>query len=134
MKLSRLLCTTLVLAALTPATRAQMVEFPLELIEYIDDVKVVTFVPPSALASAPTWDPMREPVPLSLQQALDRVRGRLGADDYRLSSVELKPIPGHHGHWHYLVRLKARDGRPRYFSVLLDGRLLPATHEPESYK
>ncbi len=120
--------------AVTPMAQAQMIEFPLELIEYIDDVKVVTFVPPSALASIPTWDPMRQPVPLSLQQALDRVRSRVGDEDFRLTAIELKPIPGHQGHWHYLVRLRAPDRRPRYFSVLFDGRLLPATREPESYK
>ncbi|BAN69835.1 hypothetical protein [endosymbiont of unidentified scaly snail isolate Monju] len=132
MKLPRLLFPLLL--ATTPLAQAQMVEFPLELIEYIDDVKVVTFVPPSALASAPTWDPMHQAVPFSLQQALDRVRTRLGNGDYQLTAIELKPIAGHRGHWHYLVRLRAPDGRPRYFSVLLDGRLLPATREPESYK
>ncbi len=120
--------------AIMPVAQAQRVEFPLELIEYIDDVKVVSFVPPSALASVPTWDPSRQPVPLSLQQALDRVRSHLGDEDFRLTAIELKPIPGHRGHWHYLVRLRGPDRRPRYFSVLLDGRLLPATREPEPYK
>lgn len=130
MKLPRLLLPLLL--ATTPL--AQTMEFPLELIEYIDDVKVVTFMPPSALASAPTWDPMRQAVPLSLQQALDQVRTHLKNDGHQLTTIELKPIAGHRGHWHYLVRLRAPDGRPRYFSVLLDGRLLPATHEPEPYE
>ncbi len=130
MKLPRLLLPLLL--ATTPL--AQTMEFPLELIEYIDDVKVVTFMPPSALASAPTWDPMRQAVPLSLQQALDQVRTHLENDGHQLTTIELKPVAGHRGHWHYLVRLRAPDGRPRYFSVLLDGRLLPATHEPEPYE
>ena len=131
---ARRLLIVLALSA-APALQAQPVEFPLELIEYLDDVKVVAFVRPSALEKAPTWDPVAEPLPLGIPQALQAVRAFVGPDSgYRLRSIELKPIPSHPGHWHYLVRTTDPHGKPRYFAVLLDGTLIPATVEPESYK
>ena len=130
----RLLLIILTLGA-TPVLQARSVEFPLELIEYLDDVRVVAFVRPSALEQAPTWDPVAEPLPLGIPQALQAVRAFVGPDSgYRLQSIELKPIPSHRGHWHYLVRTTDPHGKPRYFAVLLDGTLTPATVEPESYK
>jgi len=123
------------------ATQARAVSFPLEVIEYIDDTKVVAFVSQNDIDAASTWEPMHSATPLTLGDALAAVKQALGAygvdpDAIQLASIELKEFPHQPGHWHYLVRLKKDHAKPhpRFFVVLMSGKAIAATLEPQGYK
>jgi hypothetical protein len=127
--------------ALLLATQARAVSFPLEVIEYIDDTKVVAFVSQNDIDAASTWDPMQSAAPLTVNGALAAVKEALGAydvdtDAIRLASIELKEFPHQPGHWHYLVRLRNDQGKPhpRFYVVLMSGKAIAATLEPQAYK
>lgn len=129
------------LTALLLSTQAGAIEFPLEVIESIDDTRVAAFISQEDIDAAGTWEPLRTPPPMTLAQALDAVLATLtdhgvAAESVRLASVELKEFPHQPGHWHYLVRLKKTSGKPhpRFYVVLMSGRVIPAAMEPEAYK
>lgn len=116
-------------------------ETPVEIIEYIDDVKVIAYLNKSEIAKSPQWIPFESPPPLSIQDALQAVRLYLESDadftDARLVSIELKRIPHYEQHWHYLAKVRYRVGdkiEPHFFAILMDGKLVSAIKEPESIK
>jgi hypothetical protein len=54
-----------------------------------------------------------------------------------LTGIELKKIPRHEKHWHYLVKTKSEVDdivESHYFIVLMDGKVIAAIKEPESIK
>ncbi len=130
------------LLLLWAALPAGAYQFPVEISEYIDDVKVDVFIDPADLAGQKPWRPLRSPLPLTLDQALaaiaNGVKQDRRIDKAGLVGVELKPIPRHPGLWHYLVKMKALmsngQQRPLYFIVLMNGKVIPAIREPESIK
>ncbi len=129
------------LAALLISAQAGAIEFPLEVIESIDNTRVVAFISQKDIDAAGTWEPLRSPPPVALAQALDAVLAALSqhgvaAESIRLASAELKEFPHQPGHWHYLVRLKKTSGKPhpRFYVVLMNGKVIPAAMEPEAYK
>ncbi len=117
-------------------------QFPLEISEYIDDVKVDAFINPQALANQPAWKPFQQPLPLKLDQVLAAIADGMKKDPRieraRLVGVELKPLPGRPGQWHYLVKMKGQmaDGshKPLFFVVLFNGNVIAAIPEPEAIK
>jgi len=131
----------LIAAVLLLSAQARAIEFPLEVIEYIDDARVVAFVGQTDIDAASTWNPMQTTAPLTVDAALQAVRHALAAygidsGSVELTSIELKEFPNQPGHWHYLVRLK-RDGdkpHPRFYVVLMSGKAIPATLEPQALK
>ena len=137
MKYRHLLSGALLLAA----SQTQAIEFPLEVIEYIDDVKVVAFISQTDIDAASTWNPMQTGVPLGVDAALAAVKEALldfgvAADSIALTSIELREFPHQPGHWHYLVRLKQSAGKrhPGFYVVLMSGKVISATMEPQAYK
>lgn len=117
-------------------------QFPFEVTEYIDDVKIDAFINQEALAGQPEWKPFQKPLPLTLDQALAAIALGMKKDPRithaRLIGVELKPLPGRPGLWHYLVKMQTRTAegkrRPVFFIVLMNGRVIPAIPEPEAIK
>jgi len=87
------------------------------------------------------WIPLETEVPLNINGALKAVSDLADTDDsleiIALTSIELKQIPGHPKHWHYLIKMKTESNgeiQPHYFVVLLDGKVIPAVKEPETFK
>ena len=121
--------------------RAMAYENPIEIIEYIDDVKVVAYISKSDITEKLQWTPLESPVPLSIDDALRAVQNYIKSDkdiaDFKLSGIELKRIARYEMYWHYLVKLKYKsDGRmrPHFYVVLMDGKVISALREPESIK
>jgi len=117
------------------------IEFPIEIIEYFDDIKVVAFINESDIDKSLDWPSTDAALPLSISGALKAVRVYMSTDPTmeqgRLASIELKQIPHHENYWHYVVRMKTREnGRSKshYFIVLMNGKVIPALKEPESFK
>jgi hypothetical protein len=130
--------TLLPLVFLLSTARALAIEVPLEITEYIDDVKVIAYLHERDIDKEPQWTPFEGPPPLSIADALEAVHGYINADaefaDAALTGIELKPIPHHAMHWHYLVKVRFKlDGKPRphFFVVLMDGKVISAIKRPE---
>jgi len=115
-------------------------EFPIEITEYIDDVKVDAYISKSDIDQELIWTPFDGAPPLSIAAALQAIQGyaaNTDLADMTLTGIELKKIPRHEKHWHYLVKIKSEvDGivESHYFIVLMDGKVIPAIKEPESIK
>lgn len=117
------------------------VQFPIEITEYIDEVKVDAYINEADLNKTAKWTPFKSAPPLSVNDALAAIKRHIHADvnfaNTTLIGVELKPVPGHAAYWHYLIKLKTvADGKsqPHFFVVLMDGKVISALKEPESIK
>ncbi|RMG33195.1 MAG: hypothetical protein D6720_11915 [Gammaproteobacteria bacterium] len=131
----------LFIVSLLTCVQARALEFPLEVIEYIDNTRVVAFVSPRDIKAAGSWEPLHMPPPLTMEQALHQVwtalTGRgVPPEAIRLASIELKEFRQQPGRWHYLIRLKqtSNSRHPRFFVVLMNGKTVAAAREPQSYK
>jgi len=129
------------LMLLVSAARSLAYDFPVEITEYIDDVKVIAYLNESDVGNEPQWTPFEGPPALSISDALEAVRGHIESDtefsDLRLTGIELKPIPHHAKRWHYLVKVRFKHRgsmRPHFFIVLMDGKVISAIKRPDSIK
>jgi len=121
--------------------RALAYQFPIEVTEYIDDVKIVAYINQNDINEKSQWTPFESAPPLSIHEALQAVQKYLHSDadftNATLTGIELKQIPHHKNYWHYLVKIKFTRGdmpKPHFFVVLMDGKVISALKEPESIK
>lgn len=121
--------------------KIQAMEFPLEVIEYIDNSRVVAFINESDIDKTLPWTPFVGAPPLSLSDALGLIQqhttSRLKLKNATLSEIELRQIPQHKDYWHYLVKMQASvDDKMRayYFIVLMNGKIISGIREPQSIK
>ena len=119
----------------------QAFEFPIEIIEFIDNARVVASINESDIDKTSYWHPFEGAPPLTMTDALDAIHEYLAADpdlsNATLSGIELKQIPHHEKYWHYLVRMQSRaTDKPgfRYFIVLMNGKVIPGLREPQTVK
>ncbi|MCG6898364.1 MAG: hypothetical protein LJE60_14840 [Thiocapsa sp.] len=112
-------------------------EFPIALVEYVDDSRVVALVKQSDIDQGTGWVPGSESPPLSIEDAVAIVREATARDSRlaaaTLNEVVLKRIPHHTDHWHYVIKLQSGPSdHPHldFFVVLMNGRLIPAIREP----
>lgn len=132
---------TLALLLLLCAGQAFARTFPLEIIEYIDDTKVVAFVYEKDVQQSPAWKPADAPPPLDIADVLLKMRDYTTAHPLlagaSFEEAELKRIPHHPDHWHYLVVMKIPGiDRPEthFFVMLMNGKVIPALKEPAPLK
>jgi hypothetical protein len=131
----------LTLILLLFSCNAFAVKFPIEITEYIDEVKVDAFINEADLNSTAKWTPFDAAPALSVGAALEAIKQYLHTDKHftetSLSGIELKPVPGHDAYWHYLIKMNGiADGKSQahFFVVLMDGKVIAALAEPESIK
>jgi hypothetical protein len=129
------------LGLLLLSSRAMAIDFPIEVSEYIDDIKIDAYIREEDLNSSSPWSPFVSPPPLTIKQALSAIEEGEKADvDFSKTTVigiELKPVPRHKSYWHYLVKLRTiTDGEsePLYYIVLMNGKVIPAIREPDAIK
>ena len=127
----------LLLLLLLLSEKVMALEFPIQITEYIDDVKVNVNINKNDIKDELQWIPFEGPPPLSIFDTLDIVQAYLeSSTDFVTTSligIELKQIPHHELHWHYLVNLKCKTAdksQPCYFVVLMDRKVIPATILP----
>ena len=134
-----MLTRTLFALLLLCSSQSQALEYPVEIIEYIDNVRVVAFVKESDIDKSPQWDPGSAP-PLSIANAISAVQQHIAPapiSSDTLIGIELKKIPRHEHYWHYLIKNKQRSEDrlvSHYYVVLMNGKVIPALKEPEAYK
>ncbi len=116
--------------------------WPLEIIEHLDETKIVIYINESDIEQSPVWDPAQGAPAFGLAELLQRIerwdRETDGMAGARIEKIELKPILHHEkkGRWYYLVQLGRSQGRKHhhYLAVLMSGKAVAAIEEPASYK
>ncbi len=135
--------TSLALALLLAAValQARAYQLPVEIFEYADDVKIVAFIDKKDIDESQNWRAFESAPPLSVNDALAAVKRHINARQPEiggatLETIELRQIPQHPGHWHYMVKLKNGDPKHpyHYFVVLMNGKVVPAVHEIAAVK
>ncbi|HEB82587.1 MAG TPA: hypothetical protein ENJ11_06970 [Gammaproteobacteria bacterium] len=125
---------------LVVAANAQANRYKTEIIEYIDDVKVVAFISEDDIKNAKQWVPGKQAVPLEIASVIDIISKHAASiEGSKLSilEIELKEIPHHQDYWHYVVKARMEKGEQKnavFFVILMDGKLIPAMKEPEAIK
>ena len=115
-------------------------ESPIEIIEYIDNVKVVAFINKADIKKTSAWIPFKSKPPLTVEKALAKVKLFLSKNTLKsltMREIELKRVPHHNKYWHYLVKLSYKVNNQlqfHYFIVLMNGKVIAALKEPESIK
>lgn len=116
-------------------------EFPLEIIEYIDNSRVVAFINESDIDKSLPWTPFEGNPPLRLTDALGLIQKHATSDlnlkNATLNEIELRQIPQHKNYWHYLAKMQASSDdkmRTYYFIVLMNGKIISGIREPQSIK
>jgi len=117
---------------------AQAYQFPTEIIERFDDSRVVAFISEAQFKDAKPWNPVAEAPPLTVHQAIQAVikhyaneQGHTAA--IAIAEIEIRKTPSNDNLWHYIIKASAQ-GDDFYYFVLMNGNVVPAVVEPESYK
>lgn len=117
-------------------------QFPLIIIEPFDEAKVVIYVSEADIEKSPAWKPADGTPPLTIDKLIADIN-RHNANDPRMAkaiihAIELKPVLHHEkqDRWYYLVQMKTEGEKPhrRYLAVLMNGEIISAISEPESFK
>lgn len=132
----------LVLFSILFCATAQAVQFPTQLIEQFDDVKIVSFINESDINNSALWNPLETAPPLSISGAIDAVKKHSSEMAttpalFSITEIELRQIPHHKNLWHYLIKTKSdvnHTPKNAFYVALMDGTIIPAIAEPISYK
>ncbi len=132
----------LLLLTLAFSANAQSYQPSIEIIEQFDDVKLVAFIRESDLENYPQWNPVKEAPPLTINQAIQAVHDYHKKNNAELATetvneIELKKMTRHEKYWHYLIKIKINgsgDAKYQVYIVLMNGKVIPALTETESYK
>ncbi len=124
------------------SSKAMAIDFPVEISEYIDDNKIDVYLKRSDINDSSKWQPFSGATPLSMDDALTKVKAHLdtnsgNSDNTTLIGIELKRIPHHKDYWHYLVKVQTTIDSKRhshFYVVLMDGKVISAFKEPEAIK
>jgi hypothetical protein len=128
---------TLVIAIF--ATGAHASQNKTEIVEQFDNIRVVTFIESDDITNSPVWNPDIDPLPLSVDGAIQAIRdfSKQAPNIGSVKEIELRTIKDNPGHWHYLVKMAGKDANKqkcKVYAVLMDGKVIPAIIEPESIK
>ena len=115
-------------------------EFPVEIVEFIDGMRIVAFVDEHDIEAAPAWRPADGSPVLSIASALQAVNEHIAADpdisSAQLTEVKLEQIPRHDDRWNYLVEMQTanHEQHASFYVVLMNGQVIPAVREPATLK
>jgi len=120
-------------------TSAYALQPTVEIIEQFDNIKVVAVISENDINNSPMWNPDIDAPPLSVKDALHSIRdfNKQSKTTYSVKEIEIRTIKRHPGYWHYLIKTVPNDMNMHKYDVyvvLMDGKVIPAIIEPESYK
>ena len=131
------------LALLLPlySVSVHALEMPIEIVEIVDNTRVVAFINESDIDNFADWKPFESTPALNVTDAVVSVKKFItendGLKEAQVEEIVLRQIPHHEGRWHYMVKLKTeRDEQVsyHYLVVLMNGKIIPAIREPSSIK
>jgi len=110
----------------------------IEIFEQFDDIKMVSFISLKDINKSPKWKPGAGVPPLSVDGAIQAVKVFIKNPkaSMEIKEIELRPVPRHEEHWHYLVKVANPKMKTRFdiYVVLMDKKVFPAIIEPQGYK
>ncbi len=106
--------------------------------EQFDDIKMVASISQKDIKNSPEWKPEISEPPLTVAQAIKAVKDFskvLGVSEV-IKEIEIRPFPTHVKHWHYLIKVTNGVKKSKYdiYVVLMNGKVIPAIIEPQTYK
>ncbi len=124
------------------SANAQSYQSSIEIIEQFDDIKLVAFINDSDLKNYPQWQPVKEVPPLTISKAIQAVHNFHKKNNEKIvaetiEEIELREIPRYDSFWHYLIKIKIndnKDSKHQVYVVLMNGKVIPALIETESFK
>ena len=128
---------------LSAFSSAFAISWPLEIIEHLDEAKIIIYAKEAEIEQSPTWDPATGAPSFGLPEVLKSIaqwdNKKAGISDTSVEKIELKPILHQEkaNRWYYLVQLRNPAGskhKHHYLAVLMNGKTYGAIEEPESYK
>ena len=128
----------LFMALLAVSVNAYALQPKIEIIEQFDNLRMVAFISKKSINNSPAWNPSLEAPPLSVDKAIQAIKQfRKGPkNSTAIREIEIRPVPRHEEHWHYLVKIANDAKQTKYdiYVVLMDGKVIPAIIEPQGYK
>jgi len=116
-------------------------DWPIEIIEYVDNARVVATLSQGDIDESADWKPAGAAPALSIKKvaaiARDFAAANEGWEGATLEEIALRRIPHHEDKWHYMVKMKTEmDDQVsyHYLVVLMNGKTIAALREPESVK
>ncbi|GMR20394.1 MAG: hypothetical protein BMS9Abin36_0989 [Gammaproteobacteria bacterium] len=133
------MCMPLAIAILTTSAYAFQPSANVEIFEQFDDIRVVAFISENEINNSPLWDPDMGTPPLNVKEAIQALRefNNNSKKDEAIKEIEIKIVPRHLNHWHYLIKTVnnvSKNNKFNVYVVLMNGKVIPATIEPEAYK
>jgi len=127
----------LVITVLT--TNAYAFQSKIEIFEQFDNIRVVAFINEDDITNSPMWSPDTDPLPLTITGAIQAVRDftKQSKITGSVKEIEIRTVNNHPGYWHYLIKIAANSANKNKYNiyvVLMDGKVIPAFIEPETYK
>ncbi len=128
--------TTLFLLLSVLVTAVQAAPRPTEIIENIDQYRIVLYLNQPQIKAMPEWQPGEGEPPMSVGTAVGRVLDWIAAEPgltgASIHELEFKPIHNFEklNRWYYLVELSLGAGEKRFVAVLPGGKVVPAIVEP----
>lgn len=120
---------------------AYAAEFPVEIVEYVGNTRVVAFIDEQDIAESRQWQPFEEEPPLAMNDAIDVLQKFIASNkeftDTELLEIELRKLPRHEQHWHYMFKTRTtinEASHQLFFVVLMNGKIIPAIREPETLR
>jgi len=125
----------LLTAILALSANAYALQPKIEIFEQFDDLKMIAFISADDINNSPEWTPALAPPSLTVNEAILAVK-KFRKTPVDVQEIEIRPIPKHKKHWHYLIKVSNNAMKSKYdvYIVLMNGKVIPATIEPEGYK
>ncbi|NOX08706.1 MAG: hypothetical protein GXP22_04320 [Gammaproteobacteria bacterium] len=120
------------------STNVYSYQSKVEIVEQFDDLKMVAFISKEYINNSPEWIPGKTALPLTVADAIKAVND-FNKDENKvdvISEIEIRKIPKHKKHWHYLIKVANKAMKLKYniYVVLMSGKVVPAMIQPQSYK
>jgi hypothetical protein len=127
---------TLFLLATLAAGAVQASSLPTEVVENLDDYRIVLYLSETQINAIPAWQPGEGAPPMSLDAAVSRTLAWIGENELlknaQIHELKFKPVHNFESlnRWYYLVELHTDNARRRFLAVLPGGEVVPAVEEP----
>ena len=128
----------LLMLSLALSAKAYALQPKIEIFEQFDNLRMVVFIGKQDIKNSPEWNPDSEAPPLKISNAIQAVKNfaKNSKNSTPIREIEIRPIPRHEKHWHYLIKTDNHKKKTKYdiYVVLMDGKVIPAIIEPQGYK
>ena len=109
-----------------------------EIIEKFDDIRMVAFIDMEDVNNNPEWMPGNNAPPLTVAEAIEAVNSfnNKTKTTKPVVEIEIRQMPKQKNNWHYLIKAANSAMKSKYdiYVVLMNGKVIPAIIEPQSYK